>query len=110
MLQNFKSGQQNPCPDPSWELLFNRNPLELVADQNSQKVGSVTVAVNRLISDGDWVNPVVEDTGFRESLPCGLVLKSIGYKSVPLAEELPFDYTKGIIRQKQGRVEGLPGL
>ena len=66
------------------------------------------LGVNQLTGD-DWDNPEIKDTGIRETMPCGMVLKSIGYKSLPLSAELPFDHAKGIIRQTEGRVEGMPG-
>ncbi|XP_034700723.1 NADPH:adrenodoxin oxidoreductase, mitochondrial isoform X1 [Vitis riparia] len=42
-------------------------------------------------------------TGQFEDLECGIVLKSIGYKSVPI-NGLPFDHHKGIVPNIQGRV------
>ncbi|XP_059638171.1 NADPH:adrenodoxin oxidoreductase, mitochondrial isoform X2 [Cornus florida] len=38
-----------------------------------------------------------------EDLECGLVLKSIGYKSIPV-DGLPFDHQKGIVPNVRGRV------
>ncbi|TKY60872.1 NADPH:adrenodoxin oxidoreductase [Spatholobus suberectus] len=38
-----------------------------------------------------------------EDIKCGMVLKSIGYKSVPV-EGLPFDHKKGIVPNDRGRV------
>ncbi|KAG6743153.1 hypothetical protein POTOM_054099 [Populus tomentosa] len=42
-------------------------------------------------------------TGLYEDLDCGLVLKSIGYKSVPV-DGLPFDHEKGVVPNIKGRV------
>lgn len=42
-------------------------------------------------------------TGSYEDLDCGLVLKSIGYKSVPV-DGLPFDHEKGVVPNIKGRV------
>ncbi|OMO59599.1 hypothetical protein CCACVL1_24734 [Corchorus capsularis] len=42
-------------------------------------------------------------TGQFEDLACGIVLKSIGYKSVPM-EGLPFDHRKGVVPNLQSRV------
>ena len=92
----------------SWDLLFNRTPLEIVASKTEESVAGLTVGVNRL-TGSNLENPQIEETGIQETIPCGIVLKSIGYKSLPLAEELPFDQSRGIIRQKEGRVEGMPG-
>ncbi|KAK7319976.1 hypothetical protein RJT34_04705 [Clitoria ternatea] len=38
-----------------------------------------------------------------EDIKCGMVLKSIGYKSVPV-DGLPFDHQKGIVPNDRGRV------
>ena len=92
-----------------WELVFNRSPVEIVASKNENETAKLLLAVNQLKGD-DWENPLVEDTGIRETVDCGIVLKSIGYKSLPLSEELPFDHSKGIIHQTEGRVTGMPGM
>ncbi|XP_061343855.1 NADPH:adrenodoxin oxidoreductase, mitochondrial [Gastrolobium bilobum] len=42
-------------------------------------------------------------TGEFEDIKCGMVLKSIGYKSVPV-DGLPFDHKKGIVPNVRGRV------
>ncbi|KAF2309647.1 hypothetical protein GH714_004448 [Hevea brasiliensis] len=57
-------------------------------------------------SDGLGVGPgkqVAEGTGKFEDLDCGMVLKSIGYKSVPV-DGLPFDHQKGVVPNASGRV------
>ena len=47
-------------------------------------------------------------------IPCGLVLRSVGYRGVPL-DGVPFDEERGTIRNRDGRVldaagEPLPGV
>ncbi|KAK3152737.1 hypothetical protein QOZ80_2BG0162890 [Eleusine coracana subsp. coracana] len=42
-------------------------------------------------------------TGEFEDLKCGLILKSIGYKSLPV-QDLPFDENRGIVPNVRGRV------
>lgn len=49
-------------------------------------------------------------TGDMEELECGLVLSSIGYRSLPLDPGVPFDTQRGVIPNSSGRVEGIPGL
>ena len=44
-----------------------------------------------------------EPTGEREVIPCGLVLRSVGYRGVPLPG-LPFDERRGTIPNDGGRV------
>lgn len=45
-----------------------------------------------------------------EELECGLVLSSIGYRSLPLDPAVPFDTQHSIIPNNLGRVMGVPGL
>nr|CAH0102358.1 unnamed protein product [Daphnia galeata] len=110
MLQsvNLKQSEKKD-PSKEWELIFNRNPIEIIKNPNENKVEGLMVGINRLTGN-DWENPKIEDTGLRETIPCGMILKSIGYKSLPLSDELPFDHAKGIIRQTEGRVEGMQGV
>ncbi|XP_017982065.1 PREDICTED: NADPH:adrenodoxin oxidoreductase, mitochondrial [Theobroma cacao] len=46
---------------------------------------------------------IATGTGQFEDLACGIVLKSIGYKSVPV-DGLPFDNQKGVVPNIKGRV------
>ncbi|XP_022147042.1 NADPH:adrenodoxin oxidoreductase, mitochondrial [Momordica charantia] len=46
---------------------------------------------------------IARGTGEFEDLDCQMVLKSIGYKSVPI-DGLPFDHQKGIVPNVRGRV------
>ena len=61
--------------------------------------------------DGGRIRAV--DTGERETIECGLVLRSIGYKGIPI-EGVPFDERAGTISNEGGRVtdggEQVPGL
>jgi ferredoxin--NADP+ reductase len=43
-------------------------------------------------------------TGEQEVIECGLVLRSIGYRGVPIAG-IPFDEGRGLIRNQGGRVQ-----
>jgi ferredoxin/flavodoxin---NADP+ reductase len=52
-------------------------------------------------------------TDREEVIPCGLVIRSIGYRGVPLGD-VPFDERRGLIRNDAGRVctedgDPLPG-
>ena len=91
-----------------WELMFNRTPIEIFSKDELGACSGLVVGINRL-ENGSGQEPKVVDTGERETIQAGLILKSIGYKSLPLADELPFDHSRGIILQKDGRVQGMPG-
>jgi ferredoxin--NADP+ reductase len=91
-------------------LRFLRSPIEI---QGDGKVERIVVGRNELQRDGDRIKAI--DTGERETIECGLVLRSIGYKGVPI-EGVPFDEKAGVIPNDGGRVQDpdsgdqLPGL
>jgi len=91
-------------------LRFLRSPVEIRGDG---KVESIVLAVNELYRDESGAIRA-RDTGEREELECGLVLRSIGYAGVPL-EGLPFDERRAVIANEAGRVmnpdggEQMPG-
>jgi ferredoxin--NADP+ reductase len=80
-------------------LKFRRSPVEI---QGSGRVERLIVGVNELYRDADG-RIRARDTGEREAIECGLVLRSIGYKGIPL-EGLPFDERHGVIPNNAGRV------
>lgn len=87
---------------------FLRSPLEIVGDERGA-VAALHVAVNRLepaATTSGGVRPV--PTGARETIACGLVLRSIGYRGLPLAG-VPFDERRGTIRNAGGRVVDADG-
>jgi ferredoxin--NADP+ reductase len=80
-------------------LRFLVSPVE-IAGQGS--VERVTIARNELYRDAGGTMRA-RSTEHRETLPCGIVFRSIGYRGVPLAG-LPFDEVRGTIPNEQGRV------
>jgi ferredoxin--NADP+ reductase len=84
------------------ELRFLRSPVEILGEGQDGPVTGVRVAVNRLVVGEDG-RVGAEPTGEEEVIECGLVLRSIGYRGVPLAG-IPFDQRRGLIRNQDGRV------
>jgi ferredoxin--NADP+ reductase len=84
------------------ELRFLRSPLEILGEGKDGPVTGVRVGINRLVTDADGRVGAVP-TGEEELIECGLVLRSIGYRGVPLAG-IPFDERRGLIRNEGGRV------
>jgi ferredoxin/flavodoxin---NADP+ reductase len=75
--------------------------LSPVAVHGEQKVESVELVRNRLEEqDGRLVAVPTQE---RETLECGLVFRSVGYRGVGLPE-VPFDERRGTIRNEGGRV------
>ncbi|WP_427167920.1 FAD-dependent oxidoreductase [Streptomyces sp. C1-1] len=84
-------------------LRFFLRPVELLADHG--RVGAVRF--ERTVCDGDGG---VTGTGQYEEIEAQLVLRSVGYRGVPL-EGLPFDAARGTVPHLAGRVlrEGVVG-
>jgi ferredoxin--NADP+ reductase len=84
------------------ELRFLRSPVEILGEGDDGRVTGVRVARNRIEAGPDGRLRAVP-TGEEEVIACGLVLRSIGYRGVPLAG-IPFDERRGLIRNAGGRV------
>lgn len=85
-------------------LRFLVSPVELVG---ATRVEAVTLVRNRLVrAPGGELR--AEPTAARETLPAGLVFRSVGYRGVPIAG-LPFDQRAGTMPNERGRVLTAPG-
>ncbi|TMW57352.1 hypothetical protein Poli38472_003277 [Pythium oligandrum] len=83
-------------------LKFLASPVELLADpERPDHVGVVRVEKTRL--EGDANRQSAKGTGEFEEIPCGLVLRSIGYKSTPI-NDVPFNAQRHVVTNDQGRV------
>jgi ferredoxin--NADP+ reductase len=80
-------------------LRFLSSPIEI---RGNEKVEAIVVGRNELKRDESGAIRAT-DTGEREEIECGLVLRSIGYKGIGL-EGLPFDDAGGVIPNENGRV------
>jgi ferredoxin--NADP+ reductase len=103
--------QRDPEGKPQKIVMrFLRSPVEI---QGDGKVERIVIGRNELQRDDSGRLRAV-DTGKRETIDCGLVLRSIGYKGIPI-DGVPFDDGRGLIHNEGGRVhdgEGnqVPGL
>ena len=80
-------------------LKFLVSPVEILGES---EVTGIRIERNELAEDDDGsVRP--RPTGEFETLDCGIVFRSIGYRGVPLAD-LPFDERGGVIPNDGGRV------
>src|SRR6476619_6303703 len=79
-------------------LRFLASPVEIKGDG---KVESIVIGRNELVEEGGALR--AKDTGEREELECGLVLRSVGYTGIPI-EGVPFDEKRGLILNEGGRV------
>jgi ferredoxin--NADP+ reductase len=79
---------------------FLRSPAEI---KGSERVEAVELVRNRL-EDQDG-RLVAVPTDEHETVPCGLVFRSVGYRGIGLPD-VPFDERRGTIRNEGGRVVG----
>jgi ferredoxin/flavodoxin---NADP+ reductase len=92
--------QREPAGKPKRIVLrFLTSPVEL---QGEDRVERVVVERNRLEPREDG-SLAARPTGERDTFACGLVLRSIGYKGIPIPE-VPFDERRGTIPNVAGRV------
>jgi ferredoxin--NADP+ reductase len=93
-------------------MRFLVSPVEVLGEKGH--VSAVKIERNRLAQSADGsLRP--RGTGVFETIEAGMILRSVGYRGVPLAD-VPFDESTGIIPNAGGRVtniagdEVLPGL
>jgi ferredoxin/flavodoxin---NADP+ reductase len=79
---------------------FCVSPVEI---RGGERVEEIEVVHNELVDGGARAVP----TDRRETIACGLVFRSVGYRGVALPG-VPFDEASGVIPNDRGRVE--PGL
>ena len=84
-------------------LRFLLSPVAIVGDE---RVEAVELVRNRLEPDERGALRAVA-TDERETLPAGIVFRSVGYRGIPLPD-VPFDESRGTIPNDRGRVA--PGL
>jgi ferredoxin--NADP+ reductase len=91
-------------------LRFCVSPVTILGDG---KVEAVEVVRNVLVADESGQLRAVP-TEERETIPCGIVLRSVGYRGIAIPG-VPFDEGRGVIPNAEGRVLGengepIPGL
>ncbi|MEU5794021.1 FAD-dependent oxidoreductase [Streptomyces sp. NPDC047813] len=96
VLRGWAEQPPSKAADRHIRLRFHLRPVELLADGG--RVGAVRF--ERTVPDG---RGGVTGTGRYEEMPAQLVLRSVGYRGVPL-EGLPFDEPSGTVPHAAGRV------
>jgi ferredoxin/flavodoxin---NADP+ reductase len=87
------------------ELRFLRSP---VAIRGAGRVEAIDVCRNEIVRTEDGAlrpRPLDDDV---ETIECGLVLRSVGYRAVPLPD-VPFDERHFVLPNERGRVFGPDG-
>jgi ferredoxin--NADP+ reductase len=83
-------------------FLFFRSP---VAIHGEERVEAIELVRNRLEDRDGYLAAVPTDE--HETVECGLVFRSVGYRGVGLPD-VPFDERSGVIHNEGGRVVGEP--
>jgi ferredoxin/flavodoxin---NADP+ reductase len=105
LLGEFAVQPPNPGARRRIRLRFLRSP---VAIRGSDHVEAIEIQRNEIARRDDGTlraRAVDEDT---ETIECGLVLRSVGYRAVPLPD-VPFDEQYFVLPNEAGRVVGTDG-
>lgn len=81
--------------------IFLRSPIEFTG---SDSLKSVKFSINKL-EGSDLLKQRAEATQKVEEIPCGLALRSIGYKSVPIDQTVLFDSKSGRVVNSSGKID-----
>jgi ferredoxin--NADP+ reductase len=107
LLREFAARPEDPDADRRIVLRFLRSPVEI---RGTDRVEAIDVRRNEIARAEDGAlkaRPVDEPP---ETIDCGLVLRSVGYRAVPLPD-VPFDERSFVLPNDRGRVltrDGVP--
>ncbi|CAF3848371.1 unnamed protein product [Rotaria magnacalcarata] len=92
-----------------WYLKFWRRPKQFNGKTTVESIDfeHTQPVANRSFSEE---NLPVQQNQTIETIPCGLVIKSIGYQGIQIDPWLPFDHERGIILNRQNRIDDRPGF
>jgi ferredoxin/flavodoxin---NADP+ reductase len=111
LLREFAARPVRPDARRRIELRFLRSPVEI---RGSGRVQAIDIRRNEIVrADDGSLRARALDQGV-ETIECGLVLRSVGYRAVPLPD-VPFDERSFVLPNERGRVltpdgEPLPGV
>jgi adrenodoxin-NADP+ reductase len=101
ILEKEIASPANKTGDKSWTLDFLRSPTKILPDASETTVQAIEYEINRLEGPVNACKAI--GTGEFTRQECGLVLRSIGYKSTAL-EGVPFDNGLGRVPNQYGKV------
>jgi ferredoxin/flavodoxin---NADP+ reductase len=111
LLRKFAARPARPDARRRIELRFLRSPVEI---RGSGRVEAIDVRRNEIVRASDGSLRARPVDGGLETIECGLVLRSVGYRAVPLPD-VPFDERHFVLPNERGRVltpagQPLPGV
>jgi ferredoxin--NADP+ reductase len=103
--RNYELLQEYAAREPARKarrivLRFLVSPVAIIGDE---RVEAIEIVHNELVEEAGRI--VARPTGELETIPCGLVLRSVGYQGVALPG-VPFDERRGVIPNTGGRIDG----
>jgi ferredoxin--NADP+ reductase len=105
LLQEFAARPALPDARRRIVLRFLRSPAEI---RGTDSVEAIDVGRNEIIrTDDGALRPRALDED-PQTIECGLVLRSVGYRAVPLPD-VPFDERSFVLPNDRGRVRGPDG-
>ena len=107
-MATLRGYAESACGDGDRVVRFRFlvSPLEVVGEGG--RVTGVRVERNRLVAQEDGYMRA-DGTGETEVVPCGMVVRSVGYRGAPVPG-VPFDERRGIVPNEGGRVAGGDGV
>jgi ferredoxin--NADP+ reductase len=111
LLREFAARPARPGARRRIELRFLSSPVEI---RGAGRVEEVDVCRNEVVRTEDGTLRARPLDAPLEKIECGLVLRSVGYRAVPLPD-VPFDERSFVLPNERGRVltpdgESLPGV
>jgi ferredoxin/flavodoxin---NADP+ reductase len=105
LLREFASSAPKAGARRRIRLRFLRSPAAI---QGSDRVEAIDIRPNEITRGDDGTLRARPAEGATETIPCGLVLRSVGYQAVPLPD-VPFDERAFVLPNEAGRVLGTDG-
>lgn len=105
LLREFAASPRRTVARRRIELRFLRSP---VAIHGTDRVQGIELRRNQIARSADGLIRAQPLDEAPETIECGLVLRSVGYRAVPLPD-VPFDERYFILPNRRGRVLGSDG-
>jgi len=100
LLREFAARPARPDARRRIELRFLSSPVQI---RGSARVEAIDVRRNEIVRADDGSLRARAVDGQVETIDCGLVLRSVGYRAVPLPD-VPFDERHFVLPNERGRV------
>lgn len=114
LLLGLTANKPSPTTTNGIEIIlkFLSKPLRIGVDSSTEKVCRLDLQKTRYLDRESFLDEKARPTDINayESIDCGLIIRSIGYKAVMIDKKLPLDSALGAILNTDGRVHGYTSL